>query len=172
MIIAEAVRDRLQRRERCCVGLLLRGVHASRRERHFHIHPGILRGFFHRGGTAEDDQIGERDFLVARLRVVEVLPDRFELVQHRPSCAGLLTSQSFCGARRMRAPLAPPRLSEPRNVEADAQAVETSCGTVRPDARTFAFSAAMSLSLDQRHDRRAGTGSCQISVSFGTSLPR
>jgi hypothetical protein len=28
----------------------------------------------------------------------------------------------------MRAPLAPPRLSEPRNVEAEAQAVETSCG--------------------------------------------
>ena len=42
------------------------------------------------------------------------------------SSAGSLTSQSFCGARRMRAPLAPPRLSVPRNVAADAQAVETS----------------------------------------------
>ena len=47
----------------------------------------------------------------------------------------------------MRAPFAPPRLSEPRNVEADAQAVETSCDTVRPEARIFAFSAAMSCSL-------------------------
>ena len=28
----------------------------------------------------------------------------------------------------MRAPLAPPRLSEPRKVEAEAQAVDTSCG--------------------------------------------
>ena len=65
------------------------------------------------------------------------------------SSAGWLTSQSFCGARRMRAPLAPPRLSEPRNVEADAQAVETSSETDRPDARIFAFSAAMSCSLDQ-----------------------
>ena len=47
----------------------------------------------------------------------------------------------------MRAPLAPPRLSEPRNVEADAQAVETSWDTGRPDARIFGFSAAMSCSL-------------------------
>ena len=46
----------------------------------------------------------------------------------------------------MRAPFAPPRLSEPRNVEADAQAVETSCDTDRPDARIFAFSAATSCS--------------------------
>ncbi len=62
------------------------------------------------------------------------------------SCAGWLTSQSFCGLRRMRPPLAPPRLSDLRNVEADAQAVETSCGTVRPVLRIFAFSAATSLS--------------------------
>ena len=52
---------------------------------------------------------------------------------HRPSTlassAGSLTSQSFCGARRMRAPLAPPRLSEPRKVEAEAQAVLTSWPT-------------------------------------------
>ena len=31
------------------------------------------------------------------------------------SAAGWFTSQSFCGARRMRAPFAPPRLSVPRN---------------------------------------------------------
>src|SRR5271170_4032401 len=41
------------------------------------------------------------------------------------SCAGLFTFQFFWGARRMRAPLAPPRLSLPRKVEADAQAVDT-----------------------------------------------
>ena len=50
------------------------------------------------------------------------------------SSAGLFTFQSFCGASRMRAPLAPPRLSEKRNVEADAQAVETSCDTDSPVA--------------------------------------
>ena len=62
------------------------------------------------------------------------------------SSAGWLTSQSFCGLRRMRAPLAPPRLSEPRNVEADAHAVETSWDTVRPEPRIFVFSAAISCS--------------------------
>ena len=61
------------------------------------------------------------------------------------SSGGLLTAQSFCGARRMRAPLAPPRLSVPRNVDADAQAVETSWEIDSPDARIFALSAAMSF---------------------------
>ena len=61
-----------------------------------------------------------------------------------------MTSQSFCGARRMRAPFAPPRLSEPRNVDADAHAVETSWDTVRPDARIFALRSAMSALPDQR----------------------
>ncbi len=62
------------------------------------------------------------------------------------NCAGWLIAQSFCGLRRMRAPLAPPRLSEPRNVEAEAQAVETSCDTERPDARILVLRAAMSFS--------------------------
>ena len=47
----------------------------------------------------------------------------------------------------MRAPLAPPRLSLPRNVAAEAQAVVTSCEMDRPDASTLAFRAAMSSSL-------------------------
>src|SRR5512136_2221473 len=61
------------------------------------------------------------------------------------SWAGWLTCQSFCGARRMRAPLAPPRLSEPRKVDADAQAVETSCDTDKPEARTLRLREAMSF---------------------------
>ena len=56
------------------------------------------------------------------------------------SSAGWLTSQSFCGARRMRAPFAPPRLSVPRNVDADAQAVVTSCEVDSPEARILALS--------------------------------
>jgi hypothetical protein len=62
------------------------------------------------------------------------------------SSAGWLRSQSFCGARRMRAPFAPPRLSEPRNDDADAQAVETSWEMDRPDARISAFRAVTSCS--------------------------
>ena len=45
----------------------------------------------------------------------------------------------------MRAPLAPPRLSVPRNDEADAQAVETSWEVDSPDARILLFNAAMSF---------------------------
>ena len=62
------------------------------------------------------------------------------------SCPGWLTSQFSCGARRIRAPFAPPRLSEPRKVDADAQAVETSWATDSPEARILALSAAISAS--------------------------
>src|ERR1700682_3869295 len=65
----------------------------------------------------------------------------YRLERTSANSGGLLTPQSFWGARQRRAPLAPPRLSEPRNVEADAQAVETSCETVRAEARLFAFCA-------------------------------
>ena len=44
----------------------------------------------------------------------------------------------------MRAPLAPPRLSVPRNVDAEAQAVETSWETDSPEARIVPLRAAMS----------------------------
>jgi len=46
----------------------------------------------------------------------------------------------------MRAPFAPPRLSEPRKVDADAHAVETSCETGSPDARTLPLREALSCS--------------------------
>ena len=55
------------------------------------------------------------------------------------NCSGWFTSQSFCGASRRRAPLAPPRLSEPRKVEAEAQAVETKCDIDRPVPMMAAF---------------------------------
>jgi len=42
----------------------------------------------------------------------------------------------------MRAPLAPPRMSEPRKVDADAQAVETSWETDSPEARILPLRAA------------------------------
>src|SRR5450756_1162822 len=84
---------------------------------------------------------------------------------------GLLTSHAFCGSRRMRAPLAPPRLSEPRNVDAEAHAVETSWETDSPEARIFSFRAAMS-SAPISSCVTAGTGSCHNSDSWGTSGPR
>src|SRR4029077_8720590 len=48
------------------------------------------------------------------------------------SWAGWLTSQSFCGARRMRAQLAPPRLAEPRKVAAAALVGAPKRGRRRP----------------------------------------
>lgn len=47
----------------------------------------------------------------------------------------------------MRAPFASPRLSEPRNVEAEAHAVDTNCATDNPDARIVTLSAAISASF-------------------------
>ena len=50
----------------------------------------------------------------AGLRAVELLPHPLERRAPSPSWSGSLTSQPRCGSRRMRAPLAPPRLSVPR----------------------------------------------------------
>ena len=50
----------------------------------------------------------------------------------------------------MRAPFAPPRLSEPRKVEAEAHAVETSSETERPEARILLFERGDILRVDQR----------------------
>jgi hypothetical protein len=49
----------------------------------------------------------------------------------------------------MRAPLAPPRLSVPRNVDADAHAVETSSETDNPDAEDLALESCNVLLVDQ-----------------------
>ena len=45
----------------------------------------------------------------------------------------------------MRAPFAPPRLSEPRKVAAEAQAAPTSSEMESPEARILALRSAMSL---------------------------
>ena len=150
-VVAEAVGTRLERRKRLDVGLLLRRVRAARRERDLHVDAGILGGLLDRGGAAENDQVGQRDLLAG------LLLDCFELRKHRLELGRLVDLPVLLRARRMRAPLAPPRLSEPRNVDADAQAVETSCDTVRPDARIFAFSAVASASLSA-HGRQPGSG--------------
>ena len=87
-----------------------------------------------------------------------------------PSSAGSLASQSFCGASRIRAPLAPPRLSVPRKLAADAHAVETSWEIDSPEARILSLRAAMSASPISSWST-AGTGSCH-SCGSGTQGPR
>jgi phage tail tape-measure protein len=85
--------------------------------------------------AAEHDQVGQRDLLAAGLRALKSSGSFSSTAAPSPASAGSLTSQSFCGARRMRAPLAPPRLSLSRKVEAEAHAVETSWEIDRPEAR-------------------------------------
>ena len=87
------------------------------------------------------------------------------------SRAGSFAAQSFCGARRTRAPLAPPRLSPPRKVEAEAQAANTRSGTDAPLSRIVALSAAMSAA-SIGVPVAFGSGSCQVRSSAGTSGPR
>jgi len=49
----------------------------------------------------------------------------------------------------MRPPLAPPRLSEPRKVEAEAHAVETNSATDKPEAKTLALRSGNVPGIDQ-----------------------
>ena len=63
------------------VGLLLRRVHAARREGNLHVVPCVLRGLLDCGAAAQNDQVGKRDFLAAGLRSVELLLDRFEFLK-------------------------------------------------------------------------------------------
>jgi hypothetical protein len=60
--------------------------------------------------------------------------------------SGSLTAHSFCGARRTRPPLAPPRLSVPRKDPAAANAAATRREIGRPLARISFLSDAMSVS--------------------------
>lgn len=79
----------------------------------------------------------------------------------------MFTSHSRCGDKAIRAPFAPPRLSPPRNVDADAHARETNSPADNPRATIFAFASAMLA--EDGVALAAGNGSCQIKSSAGTS---
>ena len=80
--VAEAVGHRFEDGERLDIGLLLRRVHASGRERHRHRLAAVLRGLLDAGATAQHDQIRERHFLAALLRAVERLLKALQRLQH------------------------------------------------------------------------------------------
>ena len=81
-VVAEAVGDRLENGERCGVGLLLRGVGAAGFEGNL----DVVARFFRRGldgcAAGENDEVGERDFLAAFLRTVEVFLNGLELGEY------------------------------------------------------------------------------------------
>ena len=68
VVVAESVGERFEDGEGLHVGLLLRGVHASRREGNRHGVAGFLRCLLDACAAAENDQIGKRDLLAAGLR--------------------------------------------------------------------------------------------------------
>ena len=95
---------------------------------------GVLGRAFHRGRPPSTMRsASETAFLACAALKSLWMPSRVRSTID--TSAESFTSQSFWGARRMRAPLAPPRLSVPRNVAADAHAVATSCATLSPEPR-------------------------------------
>ena len=125
--------------------MLLRGIHTSWSEGNHQFVTGILRSLLDASAAGQNDQIGERYFLASILLFVERTLNPLHVLSTFANWVGWFTSQSFCGARRMRAPFAPPRLSDPRNVDADAHAVETNSDTERPETRILRLREAMSF---------------------------
>ena len=82
------------------------------------------------------------------------------------SLVGSLPSQSFCGAKRILAPFAPPLLSVLLNVLALSQAVAIKSLVLRLVAAII-FLTFSTLNFFFA----AGTGSCQINSSLGTQGP-
>src|SRR6476659_1863470 len=143
-VVAECVHGRLERGEPFDVGPLLRCVRTSRPKRDLNVMTGPGGRLFDRGAPTEHDQIGQRDLLPSRWESLKRCWIRWSVPSAGTSVSGSLTAQLRCGSRRMRAPLAPPRLSLLRNVEADAHAVTTSCDTDRPESRSWLLRAPMS----------------------------
>jgi hypothetical protein len=92
------------------VGLLLRRIRASRREGNGHIVAGILRRLLDTAHPPRTIRSASDTFFPPDCALLNAfwIPSRVSSTFF--SWAGWLTSQSFCGARRMRAPLAPPRI--------------------------------------------------------------
>ena len=78
-VVAEAVGDWFQHRKGSHIGLSLRSIGATRFEWNLDVVSSFLGSGLDGRATGESDQVGERDFLAAFLRSVEVLLDGFEL---------------------------------------------------------------------------------------------
>jgi hypothetical protein len=144
-VVAEAVGGRLQHGERVDVGLLLRRVRAARREGHRHVVAGGFSPPSRPRAAAQHDQVGQRDLSCRRTARVEVLLDAFQRCQHLGQLGRLVDL-----------PVLLRRQADARAVGAAALVAAAEGGgrrpggrdqlrsTDRPEARIFAFSAAMS----------------------------
>ena len=145
-VVAEAVREWLEHGKRRGIRLFLRRVGATRREWNLHGVACALRGLFDRCGAAQHDQVRERNLLATLRAVIELALNARERAQHLGEFARLIGFPIFLrcepDARAVRAAA----FADARNVDAEAHAVDTSRATDSPDASTFVFSDAMSLS--------------------------
>ena len=125
-VVAEPVGRRLEHGERLDVGLLLRGVGAPGANGTVTSCPASFAACSTAAQPPRTIRSASETFLPPDCEPLKSCWIRSRVCSTLASSAGSLTSQSFCGARRIRAPLAPPRLSVPRKLAADAHAVETS----------------------------------------------
>jgi len=82
-VVAESIGLRFEVTERFHLGLLLRCIGAARSERNGDVVAGILRCFFDTCAACQNDQVGKRNSLAARLTIVELFLDAFKRCQYR-----------------------------------------------------------------------------------------
>ena len=170
-VIAEPVSGRLERLERLDVGFILRSVHAARREGNLHVLAGVLRRLLDRRAAAENDQVGERDLLAAQRRSVEAFWISSSFPEPWPSCGRLVDVPILLRLEPNARAVSAAALVAAAEDRGRRPGGRDQLGTDRPEARIFVLRSAMSLSPTKGWFT-AGIGSCQISVSFGTSGPR
>jgi len=145
LVVAEAVRLRLKHGDGDHIGLLCEpSIRPGAKEPY--LVTSILRSLLDARATGQNDQVSQRDLLPPEAALLNVLWMPSRVFSTLASWEGWLTSQSFWGARRMRAPFGTTALVGATDVDADAQAVETSSETDRPEARTLPLREAMSCS--------------------------
>ena len=98
---------------------------------------GRLHRLLDRGIATEDDEVGKRNLLAAGRRGIELLLDRFECLQNLSDSLGLIDFPVPLWRQANARNVALLRLSEPRNVEADAQRLRRA---EKPTSRTRGYS--------------------------------
>ena len=78
LVVTEPVCSRFEHSEGGHIGLLLRCVHAPRREGYRDLVTGVLRGLLDAGATGQNDQVGERDLLASFCRLIKRALDTSE----------------------------------------------------------------------------------------------
>src|SRR6185436_4097300 len=123
-VVSEAIRDRLEDGEGFRIGLRRRGIRASRREGHRHGVAAILRRLLDARATGQHDQVGQRDFLAARLSFVELVLDALQRLEDLCQLGGLVDL-----------PVLLRREANARAVRSSSLVGATECGRRRPGRR-------------------------------------